>query len=126
MTVLPDTLLVLLRVLLPHVDLASVRQDKRKDMTGGRAVTRQRDDCGVGFANLEDVLARNTDGAEPRGAAARKIPVLNLAGLRILDLQRPSHVRIHPHDAGHDARNRGALVLIEFSLNRVVRRRWTG
>src|SRR6266550_1725764 len=108
-------------VVVPEVHLGAVRQRPRHDVAAVRPVARGSDHRGVGLADRE--YAGGRDAVRLVGARTRALehPRLDLAGLLVLDIHVPAHVRVGPLDADQRARNRLRRVLVELRLARVMR-----
>src|SRR5436853_2088459 len=113
-------------VVVPEVHLRAVRPRPRHHVAAVRSVTRRRDHGRVGLADREDARRRDAVRLVGAGAAALQHPRLDLAGLLVLDVEIPAHVRVGPLHARQHAGNRLRRVLVELRLARVMRERRDG
>src|SRR5882672_3753616 len=113
-------------VVVPEVHLGTVRQRPRHDVSAVGPVARWCDHGAVGLADREDAGRRDAVRLVGARAGTLEHPGLDLAGLLVLDVHIPAHVRVRPLHARQHAGNGLRRVLVELRLARMVRECWKG
>src|SRR6187397_136254 len=107
-------------VVVPEVHLGPIGQRPRHHVAAVRAIARRGDHRGVGLSDREHAGSRDAVRLVGARTRALKHPGFDLAGLLVLDVDVPAHVRVGPLDAREHAGNGLRRILVELRLARVM------